>query len=48
MIFTLVFLFNEIDGLRLFDPENTGADVAAFAEMWPDTIYFELELALNV
>ncbi len=25
----------------LFDPENNSADVAAFAEMWPNVIYFE-------
>lgn len=30
--------------LRLFDPENNGADPAKFAEMWPESIYFEAEV----
>lgn len=49
---SLVFMYHEtmIEGkyveprVELFDPENNGADEAAFAEMNPDTIYFYFEV----
>lgn len=37
---SLIFVYEEEHGVLLFDPENNGADVSAFADMWPEAIYF--------
>lgn len=35
----MIYVFDKGE-VSLFDPENNGCDVGAFAEHWPNAIYF--------